>query len=52
MVQVGETDAAGFTRWDQAGLFVFAGFAAALIGDSTETLGFIEAFVNQSPARE
>ena len=45
-------DVGGFTRWDQAGMFVFAGFIAALIGDSAETLSFIEAFVNQSPARE
>jgi hypothetical protein len=45
-------DMGGFTRWDQAGLFVFAGFIAALIGDSAETLSFIEAFVDRSPARE
>ena len=45
-------DVAGFTRWDQAGLFVLAGFAAALIGDSAETLSFIEAFVDRSSARE
>jgi hypothetical protein len=45
-------DVAGFTRWDQAGLFVLAGFAAALIGDSAETLSFIEAFVDRSSTRE
>jgi hypothetical protein len=31
-----------FTRWDQAGILVFAGFAAALTGDSAEVLQFME----------
>jgi hypothetical protein len=33
-----------FTRWDQAGLLMFAGFLAALTGDSAETMRFMEAF--------
>jgi hypothetical protein len=40
-------DTDGFTRWDQAGLFMFAGFVAALTCDSTEALSFIEAFVDR-----
>ena len=31
-----------FTRWDQAGILVFAGFVAALTGDSAEVLHFME----------
>jgi hypothetical protein len=40
-----------FSCWDQAGLFMFAGFIAALICDSTEALNFIEAFADR-PARD
>jgi hypothetical protein len=36
--------AAEFTRWDQAGLLMFAGFLAALTGDSAETIQFMETF--------
>jgi hypothetical protein len=42
-------DASVFTCWDQAGLFMFAGFIAALICDSTEALNFIETFANRPP---
>ena len=45
-------DAGRFTRWDQAGLFMFAGFIAALICDSNEALTFIETFVNRPDTRE
>jgi hypothetical protein len=34
--------ASEFTRWDQAGVLVFAGIVAALTGDSAETLRFME----------
>ena len=48
-----ERRAAGiFTCWDQAGLFVFAGFVAALMGDSAETLNFIETFTQRPSANE
>src|SRR5262245_49740181 len=33
-----------FTRYDQAGILAFAGFVAALTGDSAEVLQFIESF--------
>lgn len=36
--------AGGFTRWDQAGILAFAGFFAALTGDSGEVLQFMESF--------
>lgn len=36
--------ASEFTRWDQAGLLMFAGFLAALTGDSAETMQFMETF--------
>jgi hypothetical protein len=36
--------ASEFTRWDQAGLLMFAGFLAALTGDSAETMRFMETF--------
>jgi hypothetical protein len=45
-------DTGVFTCWDQAGLFMFAGFVAALICDSTEALTFIETFTNRPAARE
>jgi hypothetical protein len=45
-------DAGGFTRRDQAGLFMLTGFIAALMGDATETLHFIEAFAQQSAPGE
>jgi hypothetical protein len=41
-----------FTRWDQAGVLIFAGFVAALTGDSAETLQLMETFAEVPPARE
>jgi hypothetical protein len=41
-----------FTRWDQAGILVFAGFAAALTGDSADVLHFIETLGEQRIASE
>ena len=41
-----------FTRWDQAGVLIFAGFVAALTGDSAETLQMMEALAEIPPARE
>ncbi|WP_088345676.1 MULTISPECIES: hypothetical protein [Rhodomicrobium] len=51
-VRAEKREADQFTRWDQAGIFVFAGFLAALTADSAEALSFIEAFADRSPARE
>ncbi len=34
-----------FTRWDQAGILTFAGFAAALIGDSAEIVEVMERLI-------
>ena len=31
-----------FGRWDQAGILIFAGFVAALTGDSAEVLQFLD----------
>jgi hypothetical protein len=41
-----------FTRWDQAGVLIFAGFVAALTGDSAETLQMMEALAEIPPARD
>ena len=41
-----------FTRWDQAGILVFAGFAAALTGDSADVLQFLEGFSEPRIASE
>jgi hypothetical protein len=48
-----ERRAAGaFTRWDQAGVLIFAGFVAALTGDSAETLQMMEALAEMPPSRQ
>jgi hypothetical protein len=48
-----ESRAAGeFTRWDQAGVLMFAGFVAALTGDSAETLQMMETLSGLPPAQE
>jgi hypothetical protein len=48
-----EHRAAGeFTRWDQAGVLIFAGFVAALTGDSAEALQMMEALAEMPPARD
>jgi hypothetical protein len=41
-----------FTRWDQAGVLMFAGFVAALTGDSAETLQMLELLAETPPARD
>jgi len=41
--------AAAFTRWDQAGVLLFAGFVAALTGDSAETLQMMETLAGLPP---
>jgi hypothetical protein len=41
-----------FTRWDQAGILAFAGFVAALTGDSAEVLLFMESFTEPRLASE
>ena len=41
-----------FGRWDQAGILVFAGFAAALTGDSAEVLQFLDGLVEPRIAGE
>jgi hypothetical protein len=41
-----------FTRWDQAGVLIFAGFVAALTGDSAETLQMLELLAETPPARD
>jgi hypothetical protein len=41
-----------FTRWDQAGILAFAGFVAALTGDSAEVLQFMESFSGPRLASE
>ena len=38
-----------FTHWDQAGILIFAGFVAALVGDSAEVVQFVEGFVEREP---
>jgi hypothetical protein len=48
-----ESRAAGeFTRWDQAGVLIFAGFVAALTGDSAETLQMMEALAEFPPSQK
>ena len=48
-----ERRAAGeFTRWDQAGVLIFAGFVAALTGDSGEALQMMEALAEMPSPRE
>ena len=39
-----------FTRWDQAGILIFAGFTAALTGDSAEVMQFMETLMEPHPA--
>jgi hypothetical protein len=41
-----------FGRWDQAGILVFAGIAAALTGDSAEVLQFLESLAEPRIAGE
>ena len=41
-----------FTRWDQAGILAFAGFVAALTGDSAEVMQFMESFTGPRVASE
>jgi hypothetical protein len=41
-----------FGRWDQAGILVFAGIAAALTGDSAEVLQFLESLAEPRIASE
>jgi hypothetical protein len=41
-----------FGRWDQAGILVFAGFAAALTGDSAEVVQFLETLAEPRIASE
>jgi hypothetical protein len=43
-----ETRPAGeFARWDQAGILLLAGLAAALVGDSAEVVQFMEHFADR-----
>jgi hypothetical protein len=41
-----------FTRWDQSGVLIFAGFVAALTGDSGEVIQFMESFAEVPVARQ
>ncbi len=41
-----------FTRWDQAGVLMLAGFVAALTGDSADALQFMESFFEPRLASE
>jgi hypothetical protein len=45
-------DASTFTRWDQAGILMIAGFVAALTGDSADVLEFMEGWLERRIASE
>jgi hypothetical protein len=43
---------AAFTRWDQAGILMVAGFIAALTGDSADAVQFMESWLEPRMASE
>jgi hypothetical protein len=45
-------EAGAFTRWDQAGILMIAGFVAALTGDSADAVQFMEAWLEPRVASE
>ena len=45
-------ETSAFTRWDQAGILMIAGFVAALTGDSADVLEFMEGWLEKRIASE